>query len=144
MRYISEGVIRRPIRNEEFQALAEFRYALRMFLRFSEDAATSAGITPRQYQAMLAVRGWQGVEAITIGQLAERLHLRHHSAVGLVQRLVRRGLIERRPLARDRRNITLLLTAQGRFVLEQLASAHRDELKRMRPQLDQLLETIDH
>ena len=144
MRYVAAGGLHRALRDPEYRALADFRYALRRFFRFSEQAALGAGITTRQYQALLAVRGWEGSEAITIGDLAERLQLRHHSAVGLVQRVVRRGLVERRPLERDRRHITLLLTAKGRWLLEQLAASHRDELKRMRPQLDSLLASLDY
>lgn len=128
----------------DYGALAAFRYSLRLFVRFSESAAAEAGVTPRQYQALLAVRGWTGSEPITIGDLAEQLQLRHHSAVGLVQRLVGRSLLERRTSRRDRRRVTLVPTAQGRRVLAALASAHKAELRRQRPQLISLLKSLGH
>ena len=128
----------------DYRVLAGFRYALRMFFRFSEAAAAEAGLTPRQYQALLAVRGWDGPEPITIGDLAERLQLQHHSAVGLVQRLVRHALLARRPSRRDRRRVTLAVTAKGQRLLATLASAHRAELRRQRPELIALLESLGH
>lgn len=125
-----------------YRALAGFRYALRLFFAFSEAAARSAGLTPRQYQALLAVRGWDGSEAMTIGELAERLQLRHHSAVGLVQRLVTAGLMTRRASPRDRRRAVLGLTRRGDRLLASLASVHRAELRRQRPHLEALLESL--
>ena len=142
MRYVSAAGSPRPIGDADFRALAGFRYALRQFLHFSERAATEAGITPRQHQALLALRGWDGPEPMTVGDLAEQLQVRHHSAVGLVQRLARRGLLTRRPLARDRRRILLEPTRTGLKLLASLAAAHRDELRRVRPRLETLLESL--
>src|ERR1700761_5506251 len=85
----------RRLDKSQFETLAAFRYALRRFLHFSEEAAHAAGITPQQYQALLAIKGFPSREKVTVGELAERLQLRHHSAVGLVDRLVTEKLAHR-------------------------------------------------
>jgi DNA-binding MarR family transcriptional regulator len=119
--------------------LAAFRYTLRRFLHFSEQAAEVVGLTPHQHQALLAVRGGGG--PMTVGDLAERLQVRHHSAVGLVDRLVRGGLLSRRPSPVDGRAVRLHLTARGSRLLERLTAAHRRELSRIRVDL---VEPLDH
>ena len=126
--------------HEDYVALADFRYALRQFLRRSEEAAYAAGLTPQQHQGLLAIRGFPGPEPITVGELAERLQLRHHSAVMLADRLAAAGLVERRQPAepRDQRQVHLGLTARGRGTLEELAGAHREELCRLEPDLRRL------
>jgi DNA-binding MarR family transcriptional regulator len=126
----------------EYETLAAFRAALRQFLAFSEDAARDAGLGPRQYQALLAVRAGKDGRALTVGDLAESLHLRHHSAVGLVDRLAALGLVSRRRTAPDRRRALLVLSARGERRLVSLADAHRRELVRMAPQLEELLAQI--
>jgi DNA-binding MarR family transcriptional regulator len=126
----------------EYEALAELRYAIREFLRFSEAAAEEAGLTPRQHQALLAIRGAPGGIASTVGDLARRLHLRHHSAVGLVDRLAARGLVVRRRAAPDRRRVRVALTGGGRRVLARLSSIHRGELRRLGPRLRGLLTAL--
>ena len=83
----------KQLSKSQYEMLAAFRYALRQFLHFSEEAAHAAGITPQQHQALLAVKGFRGRDCVTVGELAERLQLRHHSAVGLVDRLVAEGLM---------------------------------------------------
>lgn len=93
--------------------LATFRYALRQFLRFSETAARQAGITPQQHQAILAIAGFPDQDQITVSELAERLQIRHHSAVGLVDRLVVQDLVVREPGEADRREVYISLTPQG-------------------------------
>src|SRR5918911_4119737 len=90
--------------------LAAFRHALRKFLRFSEEAAAAVGLTGQHYQAMLAVRGWPAEARMTINDLAQQLLIRHHSAVGLVNRLVKEDLLRREVSARDRRKVELGLT----------------------------------
>src|SRR4029079_12399203 len=87
----------------DYELLASFRYALRRFLRFSEDAAYAAGLTPQQHQGLMAIRGFTPPGQITMSDLAERLQVRHQSAVGLVDRLEQRGLLERRNTPKDRR-----------------------------------------
>jgi DNA-binding MarR family transcriptional regulator len=125
----------RRISKSQYEMLAAFRYALRQFLHFSEEAAQAAGITPQQHQALLAIKGFPGRDSVTVGELAERLQLRHHSAVGLIDRLVLEKLVARAPSAQDRRQVFVQLTRRGENVLERLSSAHTEQLKRMGPEL---------
>ena len=127
---------------EEYQALAAFRHALRAFLRFSEAAAEAVGLTPRQYQAMLAIKGTPTGEPLAIGDLAAQLQVRHHSAVGLVDRLVEQGLAKRDVAPEDRRRVQLSLTPRGERLLQQLASAHRAELRELGPRLKTVLAQV--
>ena len=129
----------RRIDKSQYETLAAFRYALRRFLRFSEGAAEAAGITAQQHQALLAIKGFPSRDKITVGELAERLQLRHHSAVGLIDRLVAEKLVVREPSAEDRRQVLVQLTSRGEAVLEKLASVHREQLKRIGPEISQLL-----
>src|SRR5678815_3412410 len=120
----------KPITDAEYETLAAFRYLLRQFLQFSEDAARRLGMPPQQYQALLAIKGYSGQDYITVGELAERLHIRHHSAVGLVDRMVEQGLVVRVP-GQDRRRVCVKLTTQGSRFLQQLAATHQEELRRI-------------
>jgi DNA-binding MarR family transcriptional regulator len=126
----------------QYEMLAAFRYALRQFSRFSEQAAQTAGITPQQHQGLLAIKGFPGRERVTVGELAERLQLRHHSAVGLIDRLVVEKLVARVPSAKDRRLVFVQLTRRGEYVLEKLSSAHSKQLKRIGPELNLLLKRL--
>jgi DNA-binding MarR family transcriptional regulator len=127
---------------DDYETLAEFRYALRCFLRFSENAAETVGLTLQQHQALLFIIGFPGREKVTIGELAERLQIRHHSTVGLVDRLEEQGLVKRMPNDEDRRQVFIGLTGKGVAVLESLANMHREELRHLGPQLCNLLEQI--
>jgi DNA-binding MarR family transcriptional regulator len=129
----------RQLIKSQYETLAAFRYALRRFIRFSEGAAQAAGITAQQYQALLAIKGFPARDKVTVGELAERLQLRHHSAVGLIDRLVAQKLVVRGPSAEDRRQVLIQLTSRGEEVLEKLASVHREQLKRIGPEISQLL-----
>jgi len=131
-----------PVSKSELEALAAFRYTLRQFMRFSEEAAQEVGLTPQQHQALLNIQGFPGRDQITIGELAERLKIRHHSAVGLVNRLVGEGLVKREAAQTDRRRVYVKLSRRGLEMLEKLSEAHRRELKRIGPQLGQLLEKL--
>jgi DNA-binding MarR family transcriptional regulator len=131
-----------PIRKDEYEALAAFRYTLRQFLRFSQQAAEQAGLTPQQHQALLSVMGFPGREQITISELAEQLQIHHNSAVGLVDRLAAQGLVIRRPGLVDRRRVYIALSERGLSLIQQLSTAHREELRRLGPQLRELLEQI--
>jgi DNA-binding MarR family transcriptional regulator len=131
------------ISKSEYEALAEFRYTLRRFVRFSEDAAGEVGLTPQQHQALLAIKGFPGREQITVGELADRLQIKHNSAVGLVNRLETENLIDRSPALDDRRQVFISLTEHGLSILERLSNTHRGELQRLSPQLRLLLEQID-
>lgn len=131
-----------PVSDSEYQALASFRYALRQFLRFSEEAAQAVGLTPQQHQALLAIKGFPGRDRVTVRELAERLQIRHHSAVGLVDRLAAQGLVERQPDTTDRRQVYVALTPRGLELLARLSAAHRHELRRIGPHLHRLLEQL--
>ncbi|MGB8370669.1 MAG: MarR family winged helix-turn-helix transcriptional regulator [Limisphaerales bacterium] len=130
------------ITKEHYKMLAEFRYGLRRFLRFSENAAHAAGVTPQQHQAMLAIKGFPSRDHITIGELAERLQILHHSAVGLANRLVVEHYVQRVPSQKDRRQVYLALTKRGEIVLEKLSAVHREQLQRVGPQISQLLKRL--
>lgn len=126
----------------EYQMLAIFRYHLRRFLEFSEGAAQAAGLTPRQYQALLAIKGSTQRERLTIGELAEQLRIVHHAAVELVDRLCAQNLVERHPSLDDRRKVFVKLSRAGSRILDKLAAAHRGELRRLSPGLLPMLEKL--
>ena len=124
------------------RTLAEFRYELRQFLHFSERAAVAAGLQPQQHQLLLQVTGAPEGEAVTIAYAAERLSLRHHSVVELVNRSEREGLLTRTVDTRDRRRAILELTRKGELVLDRLAEDHARELTEMAPRLAKALKRI--
>jgi DNA-binding MarR family transcriptional regulator len=126
----------------DYQLLAEFRYLVRRFVAFSEAAARQAGLTPRHHQALLAIKGNHGKGPMSVGALAERLALRHHSVVGLLDRLASRGLIRRQVSPADRRQVLIELTPRAEALLEELSLVHRGELKRLAPLLQPLLEQL--
>jgi len=140
---VNTALVNDKITKSHYQALAEFRYALRKFLHFSETAAMALGLTPQQHQALLAIKGFPGRQPVTVGELAERLQVKHHSAVGLVDRLVADRHLRRVASSGDRRQVGLDLTPRGEAVLEQLSSTHREQLRRIGPQLSRLLESLD-
>jgi DNA-binding MarR family transcriptional regulator len=124
------------------RTLAEFRYELRQFLHFSERTAVAAGLQPQQHQLLLQVAGAPEGEAVTIAYAAERLSLRHHSVVELVNRSEREGLLVRTVDARDQRRAILQETRKGELVLGRLAGDHARELKEMAPRLAKALKRI--
>jgi DNA-binding MarR family transcriptional regulator len=130
------------VTRSEYQALAELRYQIRRFLRFSEDAAQSVGLEPQQHQLLLAIKGFPGKSEPTIRDLAERLQLRHHSVVGLIDRLVDRKLVERIRSEVDRREVCIRLTELGESSLHSLADSHRAELQNTAPALAQALSAV--
>ena len=117
---------------ETLRDLATFRYTLRKFLHFSEDAARHAGITPQQHQLMLGIAGFTPDGHATISQLAEFLQERHHSVVGLIERAQQAGLVRRTQDAYDRRVVRVSLTPKGRRILNRLTSLHQQEVARIR------------
>ena len=125
-----------------YKALAEFRYQIRRFLRFSEETARAAGLEPQQYQLMLALKGLPEESRHRIGEVAERLQIQHHSTVELVDRLARRGLIKRRRGESDRREVLLELTPRGDKLLQELALHHRSELLQVGPNLVAALKKV--
>jgi DNA-binding MarR family transcriptional regulator len=126
----------------QYETLAAFRYALRQFLRFSEKAAKDAGITPQQHQALLAIKGFPGRDSVIVAELAERLQLRHHSTVGLIDRLVDEKLVARTPSDKDHRQVFIRLTPEGENMLGKLSFAHSKQLKQIGPKLHLLLHRL--
>jgi DNA-binding MarR family transcriptional regulator len=119
-----------PVTQAEYVALAQFRYGLRRFLRFSEAAARAHGLTPQQHQLLLAIKGFPGRQWATVNELAERLQLQQHSVVGIVDRSEHASLVFRVSHAEDLRVTEVHLTPDGERILESLTVTHREELKR--------------
>jgi DNA-binding MarR family transcriptional regulator len=130
--------------NKEFdyRALANFRYEIRRFQILSEQAARAAGIEPQQYQALLAIKGLPSTEDATVGLLAERLQIQHHSAVELVDRLETHGLLRRTCSRTDRRQRLLRLTPRGEDLLKQIALPQWTELRSAGRELLRALESV--
>ncbi|MBX9268499.1 MarR family transcriptional regulator [Chromobacterium violaceum] len=116
------------LNKEDFERLADFRYRLRRFLRFSEDLAQDNGITPLQYLLLLQLKGYPGRSWATVAELAERLQSHHHSVVGLVSRCEGQMLVRRQLGREDRRCVEVHLQPKGEELVARLAGAHRDEL----------------
>lgn len=129
----------RPVGDADYITLADFRSALRKFLRTSEEIAVGLGLTPQQHQVLLAVKGFPGGIPPTISQLAARLHIRHNSTVGLVNRLSAQKLVKRRQSQVDRRQVFVVLTPKGFAMLDKLTRSHRLELRRMGHEITRLL-----
>ena len=126
----------------EYRTLAEFRYQLRRFLRFSEEAARSVGLEPQQHQLLLALKGLPEGRAATVGELAERLQIQHHSTVELINRMVERDLIERSRDENDQRRVNISLTAKGDEVLRKLSLVTHKELRTTGPALVRTLMAV--
>jgi len=133
----------RKLTDADFTKLADFRYALRCFMEFSESAAAKEGLTPQQHQALLAIRGSEAATT-SVGRLAERLRIRHNTAVELAQRLELAGLITRAPSPEDRRSVLLRVTEAGEDKLEHLSLVHRAELRELSPQIIALFKSLGH
>ena len=128
--------------SSEYRKLEEFRFQIRRFLNFSESAARSAGIEPQQHQALLVLKAAPDDCLPTIGYLAERLFVKHHSAVGLVDRLEAMRLLTRRPSPEDARQVFIQLTKKGIKVLHSLSVSHQMELREMSSKLTQALRAL--
>jgi DNA-binding MarR family transcriptional regulator len=131
----------RGLTKANFEQLSEFRYQMRRFERFSENAAQGEGITPLQYLLLLHIRGYPGRDWATIGELAERLQSQHHGVVALVTRCEALDLVRRQVSETDRRQVEVHLQKAGEQVLARLAQLHRAELKSLQgafrvPQID--------
>jgi DNA-binding MarR family transcriptional regulator len=127
---------------EEYRSLAEFRYQIRRFLGFSEEQVRAAGMEPQQHQLLLAVKGLPEGDQATIGELARRLQLKHHSTVELVNRLENLGYVARGASDQDRRQVIVHLTHSGSNILRKLSLAHHQELEIAGPRLAKALRTI--
>lgn len=130
------------IEKAEYVRLAEFRSALRRFMRFSESQARQAGLTPQQHQMLLAVKGTSERDWATPGEIAEAMQVNHNAAVGLVQRAEAAGLVSRSEDPDDRRRVRITLTHSGESVLAALSAEHKQELARLAPVLEELLKII--
>lgn len=128
---------------QDYELLAEFRSTLRGFLAFSEEAARQAGLTPQQHQALLAIKGSPGKAPVSVGDLAERLQLRHNTTVELANRLSDAGLIARLADAADKRRVWLKVAPKGEAHLAALSKVHLEDLRRMRAVLRRLLDRLD-
>lgn len=129
------------IGDDDYQTLARFRHELRQFLHFSAQAAHAVGLTPQQHQALLAIRAGQ-TEGLLVGELADHLLLKPHSASELADRLAAHGLVERVEDGGDRRQVQIRLTDRSRALLASLSNDHRAELRRLRPLLRTLLDAL--
>lgn len=125
---------------KDYRALAAIRRGMRQFLDFSAGTARAAGLTPAQHQALLAIKGMTG--PVTVGNLADWLGIRHHSAVGLVDRLVTLKLVARETDRTDRRRVRLRLTLRADAKLAALSRIHRAELRRFLSVLKPLLDNL--
>lgn len=132
---------RRAPRQINYTALADFRYEIRRFLSFSESVARAAGIEPQQHQALLVIKGRPLGSETTVGDLAERLQLRHHSTVELSRRLEAKGWIRRTRRGSDRREVQLVVTPRGDKLLTKLSLLHRNELRTAGPRLIRALQS---
>jgi DNA-binding MarR family transcriptional regulator len=119
---------RAPVTKRQFEALANFRYRMRLFLRYSEEITRKHGMTPLHYQLLLQVKGYPGRDWATISELAERLQAKHHGVVSLITRCQRLGLVKREQSDVDRRAVHVRLTAKGEAAVRRLAELHREEL----------------
>ena len=119
----------------DYQALAEFRFQIRKFMHFSEQAVQGAGLERGQYQLMLAIKGMPDELRPRIRDIANRMHIQHHSAVELINRLEAGGYVRRERTAEDKREVLLVLTPKGEKVLEELAIHHHEELRNAAPGL---------
>jgi DNA-binding MarR family transcriptional regulator len=126
----------------DYRALAEFRYQIRRFLRFSEQAARTTGLVPQHYQFLLALKGLPNGRKATISELAERLQIKHHSTVELIDRLVERDLIQRSRDDPDKRRVIIHLTPHGEQLLKKLTLLHRKELQSTGPILVRTLRAL--
>jgi DNA-binding MarR family transcriptional regulator len=129
--------------DDDFRRLLEFRTGIRRFLGWSEQQAEAVGLTPAQHQLLLAIRGHPGPDAPTIGDVAASLLLRHHSAVGLVDRAEQAGLVRRGTDPHDARVVRLSLTALGARRLHQLSAQHLEELRRLAPRIRALYRDLE-
>lgn len=130
-----------------YRSLAEFRHQIRRFLRYSEDAARVSGIEPQQHQLLLAIKGLPSGKLPTVGELADRLQLRHHTTVELINRMADRGpagrgLVARAPGVEDKREVLIRLTTEGERILHALSLEHQNELKKTGPELRDALDAV--
>lgn len=137
------GRKKRRLGKSDYEALANFRYAVREFLAFSESAAVAVDLTPQQHQAMLAIKGAPHRDYLSIGEVGERLLVRHHTAVELIGRLEKRKLVRRKSDPNDARRVQIHLTRKALTLLETLSQEHVRELRSIRPALEKMIAGLD-
>jgi DNA-binding MarR family transcriptional regulator len=135
--------LRRKLTNADYQALGAFRQALRRFLAYSEAGSRALKLTPQQHQALLAIRAHSGPMAMSVGELAACLMIKNHSALGLVDRLIERGLVTRATSPVDRRRVLLDLTDSGAEMLETISRNNLSQLKTTLPIFTDLISSLD-
>lgn len=128
---MSGAVAAEPLTKQDFEALARFRFGIRRYLRFSEEVVRRHGLSPQQYQLLLALAGAPGRDWALVRELAEWLQVRHHSVVELINRAQAQSLVRREPDPDDARAVRVRLSEQGELLLARLSALHRDELARM-------------
>lgn len=128
-----------PLSEHDYQLLADFRSELRDFLHFSENAAKAVGLHPQQHQALLVICGCSHPDSFTLGELAQRLKIRPHSAVELVNRMEAKGLVRKASDPTDGRRVLLHLTLRSEELLRELSATHKAELVRLAPALKEIL-----
>jgi DNA-binding MarR family transcriptional regulator len=134
--------VNQEISLSQYQSLAEFRYQLRRFLHFSEQAARSVGLEPQQHQLLLALKGLPRGRSATVSELAERLQIQHHSTVELINRMVEKNFLERSRDESDQRKVIIHLTSIGEEVLRKLSLLHSTELRSSGPELVRVLNLV--
>jgi len=128
--------VKRSLQSKDYAALGAFRYAMRKFLRVMKDVvAARAQLTPEQYEALLAIKSSSGVDGMTVGEISERLQVKHHTAVSLLDRLEARKLATRKRAAADKRSVKVQLTKAGASLLARLAVIHHRELQKRSPEI---------
>lgn len=135
------GALQISFSKRQFERIAAFRYSLRCFLRHSEKAIRKQGVTPQQYQLLLAIKGFPKRDFASVGELAEQLQRNHHSVVELINRTEKLGLVRRRPGVVDRRQVFVELTPRGERILERLVQEHRTEYRILHSSLTTLMES---
>ena len=134
------------INTVDYEALAHFRYRLRLFLAFSDMRAKNAGVTSQQYQALLAIKGFSSEKPMFVGELSRLLLIKHHTTVELVDRMVKLGLLRRIVDTQDKRRVLVTLTKRGHSLLQKVAAIHYAHLgssSRMLRKVSQLLASVE-
>jgi DNA-binding MarR family transcriptional regulator len=135
--------VKNSLQAKDYLALNAFRYAMRKFLRFSKEVvAARAKLTTEQYEALLAIKGSSGANGVTVREISERLQVKHHTAVSLLDKLEARKLATRKRATTDRRNVNVQLTKAGASLLACLATIHRRELQQRSPEIIKALRRI--
>jgi DNA-binding MarR family transcriptional regulator len=136
-------MMKNSLQAKDYAALGAFRFEMRKFLRVSKDVvAARAKLTPEQYEALLAIKSSSGANGVTVGEISERLQVKHHTAVSLLDKLEARKLATRKRASTDRRNVNVQLTKAGTLLLARLAAIHLRELQQRSAEIIDALRRI--